>query len=305
MMAFATREGQSTWHAHFLCSLLLNLASSSEEPATVADDAAHFADTHPIFRNRFQAESALVFALLDLDRWEEARARAELHLRVAPDDQARVFAAAALAEVAWLSGDDTAVDDACAVARSLGEVWWGTRAVAEVIAAHVAHEAGVPFEPDLPGFTLPAMAPASREVAALQLAQHGDVDGAIAALDAVVEDWETIGTWRWSVRAQAAAARLARRAARDDAVSREHRVLRIATEHGIAHHLRRWERGRAGDQLTGREREVLDLVAAGMTSSQIARQLNIAVGTVDDHIERARQKLGMPTRRAAARRTAV
>ena len=45
-------------------------------------------------------------------------------------------------------------------------------------------------------------------------------------------------------------------------------------------------------ELTGREMEVLSLVAAGMTSREIARSLNIKKSTVDKHREHIRNKLG-------------
>lgn len=48
--------------------------------------------------------------------------------------------------------------------------------------------------------------------------------------------------------------------------------------------------------LTRRERQVAELVAAGMTSKQIARQLCIARRTVDAHLQAAYAKTGTGTR---------
>ena len=53
--------------------------------------------------------------------------------------------------------------------------------------------------------------------------------------------------------------------------------------------------------LTPREREVLDLVAQGMTNAEVARLLWIAPGTVRRHLENAYAKLGVHTRTAAVR----
>ena len=54
-----------------------------------------------------------------------------------------------------------------------------------------------------------------------------------------------------------------------------------------------------GDGLSVREREVLDLVATGLNSRSIARQLGIAISTVRTHVEHARTKLGAHTRAEA------
>lgn len=48
--------------------------------------------------------------------------------------------------------------------------------------------------------------------------------------------------------------------------------------------------------LTGRERQVAELAAAGMTSKQIARQLCVAKRTVDAHLRAAYAKTGTGTR---------
>ena len=53
--------------------------------------------------------------------------------------------------------------------------------------------------------------------------------------------------------------------------------------------------------LTPREREVLALVAEGLTNAQIARRLWISAGTVRRHLENAYAKLGVHTRTAAVR----
>ena len=52
--------------------------------------------------------------------------------------------------------------------------------------------------------------------------------------------------------------------------------------------------------LTGREAEVLELVAKGMTNKEIARQLIISPATVKAHVERIIAKLGVADRTQAA-----
>jgi DNA-binding CsgD family transcriptional regulator len=51
--------------------------------------------------------------------------------------------------------------------------------------------------------------------------------------------------------------------------------------------------------LTPREREILDLLAAGATNAQIAASLGISPATVRKHLEHAYEKLDVSTRTAA------
>jgi len=55
-------------------------------------------------------------------------------------------------------------------------------------------------------------------------------------------------------------------------------------------------------RLTARQNELLYLVAAGRTNSQIARQLGISEGTVRTHLENIYHKLGVTSRTAAVAR---
>jgi DNA-binding NarL/FixJ family response regulator len=53
------------------------------------------------------------------------------------------------------------------------------------------------------------------------------------------------------------------------------------------------------ETLTPRERSVLTLVAKGLSSREISRQLGISVATVRTHVEHARGRLGATTRAQA------
>jgi DNA-binding CsgD family transcriptional regulator len=52
-------------------------------------------------------------------------------------------------------------------------------------------------------------------------------------------------------------------------------------------------------RITGREREILELVAGGFTNREVARQLDISPGTVRAHLEHVFSKLNVGTRTAA------
>jgi DNA-binding CsgD family transcriptional regulator len=58
-------------------------------------------------------------------------------------------------------------------------------------------------------------------------------------------------------------------------------------------------------RLTARQAELLHLVAAGHTNTQIARQLGISEGTVRTHLENIYQKLGVSSRAAAVTRASA
>ena len=55
------------------------------------------------------------------------------------------------------------------------------------------------------------------------------------------------------------------------------------------------------DQLTGREREVLRLIARGYTYKEIARELYISVKTVESHVSSVLRKLQLSTRHQLTR----
>ncbi|WP_462322569.1 two-component system response regulator NarL [Halochromatium sp.] len=52
--------------------------------------------------------------------------------------------------------------------------------------------------------------------------------------------------------------------------------------------------------LTAREREILDLIAEGLSNKLIARELDLAVGTVKVHVKHLLKKLGLKSRVEAA-----
>lgn len=94
---------------------------------------------------------------------------------------------------------------------------------------------------------------------------------------------------------------LCARGAGRDFGERERFLLQLLRPH-IADAYRGAVRRRAEDQLTGRQREILDLVRAGMTNRQIARHLGVAEGTVRTHLNNVFTRLDVGSRTAAATR---
>ena len=62
------------------------------------------------------------------------------------------------------------------------------------------------------------------------------------------------------------------------------------------------ERPRVAPMVTERERQVLELVARGLTNAEVAQELWLSPGTVRRHLENAFAKLGVHTRTAAVAR---
>lgn len=80
-------------------------------------------------------------------------------------------------------------------------------------------------------------------------------------------------------------------------LSRDLTSLMIEALHGLDERARARERARV---LTARERQVLELIAQGKRNKQIALALTISEFTVKRHVQNILQKLGLPSRRAAA-----
>ena len=84
-----------------------------------------------------------------------------------------------------------------------------------------------------------------------------------------------------------------------DFSERERLLLRMLRPHFIEVH-RDVERRRAGiPELTSRQLQLLRLVAAGHSNTQIARRLFVAEGTVRKHLENIYERLGVTSRTAA------
>ena len=82
------------------------------------------------------------------------------------------------------------------------------------------------------------------------------------------------------------------------AVARGEVVLPPIVQSGLADEIRAHARDRAPN-LTAREREVLELIAAGASAPAIAQRLHLSTGTVKSHLQHLYEKLGVSDRAAA------
>ncbi len=157
----------------------------------------------------------------------------------------------------------------------------------------------------------------ARRARALVLMQRGEPQAAIAEAQASAQAAESVDAEVEAARSQVVAG-----TAMAAAGSREAAVYALESAHArlvgcgarlysdeAARALRRLGRvvprgaGRSGQGklgLTGRESEVMELVAAGKTNRQIAEALFLSARTVDRHVSRMFDKLGVNSRAAAS-----
>ncbi|MGY1815485.1 ATP-binding protein [Blastococcus sp. SYSU D00820] len=193
-------------------------------------------------------------------------------------------------EVALLSGGPMPVDAvtrALALAEDGGRRQWGAGRLAAVAAL-----AGVPD-----GWRGPA-APASAAVIAGDPAAAADAHGAAgwrydrALLLSLLDDPAALREALETARALGAGPLAAR-------VARRMRALGLAVRHGRRGTTRTNPAG-----LTDRQAEVARLLAAGLTNAEIAAALVVSPRTAEHHVAAVLAKLGVGSRRDAARRAA-
>lgn len=207
-------------------------------------------------------------------------AQASGHLqRLAPVHAAR-------AEAAWLGGEaGRAFDEASAVfdlACARSHAWF----VAEL--GFWRWRAGGAATLDGVAASMPYV-----------LQMTGDWSGAAAAWEALACPYEQAGALAdGDAAAQRAALAIAERLGALPAARRLRNAMRAQGQHAVP-------RGpRASTQanvfgLTAREREVLDLLAEGLTNAQVAARRHLSVRTVDHHVAAILAKLGVASRAEA------
>lgn len=213
------------------------------------------------------------------EAWEMARRTGELQ-RMSP-------AASARAEYAWLHGDTAGVGEA------ILPVWALVDASAPPLVgdelAFWMHRAGL-----LARAPAGLLLPFARQI-------DGDWEGAVA-------DWHRLGCPYEEAIALADSGledQLLRALEILDALgavpaaARVRRTLRALGVAGVPRGPRPATRANPGG-LTGRQLEVLELIAAGLTNAEIAERLFLSPKTVNHHVSAILAKLGASTRREAA-----
>ncbi|MBV9337656.1 MAG: helix-turn-helix transcriptional regulator [Solirubrobacterales bacterium] len=118
------------------------------------------------------------------------------------------------------------------------------------------------------------------------------------ALLAIVDEMEAIGALRYATEAAAHAASAFAAAGRQDSARRaatRSRELLARGEGGIPPPIEGVDG--AAISLTKRERQLVELAARGLSNAQIADRLVLSTRTVESHLYRAMQKLGVSDRR--------
>jgi DNA-binding CsgD family transcriptional regulator len=226
-------------------------------------------------RGRFEALWVRVEAALWGGRPEEAAQLAEQYLNFHDQDSNRFFGAPALA---WARYD-------------------------------LGVEPGEPPEVD----DIPILQAIPDEVRAVAALQRGDARRAVELFDRAAQLWAPYHR-RGELRCRWGAGEAARQVDGADGVQRLEEVEARAVELGLLPLLARVHRSlraagqrrsaprtrSAGSTLTGRQREVLGLVAEGLTNAQIAQRLGISRHTVVTQLASASAKLGATNRAHAA-----
>jgi DNA-binding CsgD family transcriptional regulator len=258
-----------------------------------------------------QARYRLAQALIELARYDEARRVVDDLLAAAPrDSQSYGTALLAAADLGFFSGR---LREAVAAADECLAHYEGLSTIVQLTRSWAAFELGLELGEPMPRPFHPLVEAASFEEAGVRALAAGSPAEAADLLARAAVLWRGRNS-RGELRSMWGAGEALRRAGeRDAAVQQLVAVEREATARGALAHLSRIRRslrlmgvrrsrarspGERG--LTGREREVLELVGAGLSNMEIARRLGIGRPTVVGLIRSASRKLGARTRTQAA-----
>lgn len=309
MVQRTAQVGPLRWHHHLLGALAIHLTASGAMSDDVLAACQRLLAEAPLFRNRSQVELSIVAALADRGSLERAATVAEDAMRHARNDEERAIVCCARCEVGLAARDPRIMAEALSDLADAGAGFFGLNAIAESAALHLA--LAMPGRYELPQAATrltPVLDVVEVERHAHQLQLAGRTADAIDAMGRAADEWATRRMARFARRARCGAIEIALAAGDLDVAARLLDGATCALEPGIADVTARRvaaldrsiTRAQVSRWLTDREIEVLVLVAAGLTTKQIAQRLGIGAATVDTHIAEAMRRLDCRTRRQAA-----
>ena len=276
----------------------LNAAERACEPTVVAADPT--------------AAALAVYEQGEVARLRGARQAAEAAYRRA--DELGLDPQPGLA-LLLLASDDTEAA-AGSIARALSETEAGLSR-ARLLAARVeialardeattAGEAAKELDAVADRHAVPALEATAHQTGATVLLAQGEPVAALGRLRPALRVWRHLGLRYDEARTRLAIAGCLRQLGDDatatlelDAAGRILTALGAQPDLAGARALPPGGTTPSPHGLTGRELEVLRLVARGLTNREIADELSVAVRTVDTHVSRILTKLGVATRAAA------
>lgn len=284
--------GLGSWVTHLEQVWFTHRGVTSVGLRTMLDDADVHLATHQLRGARDHVLFGRLLAELDLGRFDDARlSLAQMVAESTGSPDATAMIATARAELSWFVDDLDMAAYALEEGRSSDGAYFGLQTLVERTVAHVFVRHGEPFAPRYPSFTMPAWWSAIHEIQGLVALAAGDTRTAADELRCAFEHFSAIGIPRWTARVGIVAS--------DAGVDVRSAAIDAARRAGLVGVLQRLGIS-TRPELTFTEESVLRRIAAGDTSREAATVLGISPGTVDQHVESARRKLGAATRFEAA-----
>jgi DNA-binding NarL/FixJ family response regulator len=309
--AMGTRSGEAQFRKNLLMARF-HVDDALDETLT----AARHLMTQPLNpRQRDHVEAHLVLACADLGLDEEIPAiLANAYGFTANDMTSRSMILWAKAEAAWLAGRAADAYETATECRSLPVGGFPSHVMVEPIRQLAALDLGIDPGPALSGALFPNLVGANKESQAIvAMYEHPEASENAGRFLAASRSWDRISR-RNAARCAWAAGEAARRAGDTE---RAITILRMIEPELLASGrrplLRRVDaslralgqrvhahQAEAIAPLTAAQVEVLDLVGRGLDTRAIARRLVVSETTVETHVRQSMQRLGVPTRLAAA-----
>jgi DNA-binding CsgD family transcriptional regulator len=303
------RHGLRRLHQHFVGAYLVQTLGTGDGGDEQVELARRLLRDDPLFRNRAQVDLVLAIALVDRGDPRGAADVLAAGRRYIRNDEDRSMLCVGQAELAWSNGDRAALSAALAELATCSRGFFGMNAFAESAAIHtLLHDDGPMEIPTFQTSLMPVVDVVHVERRGFESWRDGDARAAISTFADAAETWARRSFLRCAARCWLTAGELAGRAG-DEHTARRHlsSAADLAARAGLSPILAMTqrahdalERRRHRARLSRREVEVLELVAAGRTATQIAGDLGVGESTVVTHINSARLKLGARTRMQAA-----